>query len=120
MNTQYSNEIKKAKQDFDTSLLLKSNNMTPQEKRLAYGKHVIAPVYLVVLGNAFIFGMRNNLMNNKSFTAFAIFGSFFISLFTCKYLFGHENLRRIWKVNNDTIESATFYESIVANSQKSK
>lgn len=113
MNTDYSNEIKKARDNQDSNKLLSNPTMTVYEQKLAHGSHVYAPIYMLFLANAMIYASRNNLMNCRKFFLATVLGSFPATYFTCKYLFGYDKLRRLEKIQKETYASAKYYENLV-------
>ncbi len=118
MNTQYSEGIRTAKEQFDHRVLLANTGLTKHEQDLAYGRHVRGAVYIALLGNAVIYGLRKNLMNNRNFTIFAFIGTYPIAVYLSQYLFGYDKLRRIDQVAEHTKKSADIYDSYMAQLKK--
>jgi hypothetical protein len=113
MNTDYSNEIKKVKDNQDDNKLLSTPTITQYEHQIAHGSHVYTPVFMLFLGNAMIYATRNNLLNCRKFFLASVLGAFPATYFTCKYLFGYDKLRRIAKIQAETYASAKYYENSV-------
>ncbi len=110
MNTPLANNIKEAKEKFDHTAVLESNSLTAGEVRLSRGSHVTVPLYLLFIGNALIFGIRKNLLQNSFYTVFAFLGTYPLAVFTGNYLFGYDKLRRIDKIARDTELSSKLYD----------
>ena len=112
MNTDYSDEIKKARDNQDANRLLSDPTMTNYEIKLAHGRHVLNPVYLLFMTNAMIYASRNNLLNCRKFFLASVLGSLPLTYLTCRYVFGYDKLRRIEKIESDTFQSAKLYENL--------
>ena len=114
MNTQFSQQIKKTTDKSDSRTLLLGNTPCVGEVKLANGDHTKFFLYLFFLGNAFVYGARKNLLNNKIYTVMAIFATYPLAKITSHYVFGYEELRRINNSYNNTKESLELYEKLAA------
>ena len=110
MNTDYSPDIKKYRDNMDENRLLSDPTLTSYEIQLGHGHHVYAPVYTLFVCNALIYASRNNLLNCSKFFIGSLLGAIPATHFTCKYLFGYDKLRRLEKIQRDTYGSAKLYE----------
>jgi hypothetical protein len=118
MNTQYSKSIKETIEKYSNLDSLNGNSPCSGEIKLGYGNHTKYYVYLFILGNAFIYGVRKKNLNSPSFTLFALFASYPIAYITSYYLFGYDKIRRINSSFMDNKISLDLYEKNFSGSNK--
>ncbi len=117
MNTDYAQNIKYDRDNFDTNRVVSEPTLTAYQRKMAYGSHATPFVAFLCLSNAMIYAARKNLLNSRNFLLITVIGSYPLAVIASKYLFGYDKLRRISQIDEDTYKSAKYYEEASSSSQ---
>ncbi len=113
MNTDYSENVKKLRDQIPTNELLRIPQFSYHEARLGLGRMFFPIVYFLCFSNCMIYAAKNNLGQNKKFFIACVLFSMPISSIASKYLFGYYKYRELAKRQIHDLKSANLYEKRV-------